>query len=280
MTLLACLDASVYADSVTAHTAWLAQKLQQPVRLLHVLDPHREHADKVELSGIIGVDARDTLLEEIAAFEEQKNRLELQKGRALVEKARQALADKRITQTEVLLRHGRVVDTVAAYEVHTSMIIMGKRGEHADFAKLHLGSNLERVVRAVQKPVFVAARAYREIKTMALAYDASPSAKAAVAYLLEHSFFTDYPLYLITVGKEAEPRQAESLAALHAKGYTVHSITALDDVEGTITAAIATHTIDVLLMGSYGHSRLRNFLIGSTTSHLVQACKIPVLLFS
>jgi len=37
--------------------------------------------------------------------------------------------------------------------------------------------------------------------------------------------------------------------------------------------------IDLLLMGAYGHSRIRNLIIGSTTTSMIRSCKIPVLLF-
>jgi nucleotide-binding universal stress UspA family protein len=37
--------------------------------------------------------------------------------------------------------------------------------------------------------------------------------------------------------------------------------------------------VDLLVMGAYGHSRMRSFLIGSTTSEIVRSCKRPVLLF-
>jgi nucleotide-binding universal stress UspA family protein len=48
---------------------------------------------------------------------------------------------------------------VADVEGDARVILIGKRGEAADFAKGHLGSNLERIVRASHKPVFVASRA-------------------------------------------------------------------------------------------------------------------------
>jgi hypothetical protein len=31
-------------------------------------------------------------------------------------------------------------------------------------------------------------------------------------------------------------------------------------------------------MGAYGHSRIRSFVIGSTTTEMVRSCKVPVLM--
>jgi nucleotide-binding universal stress UspA family protein len=32
-------------------------------------------------------------------------------------------------------------------------------------------------------------------------------------------------------------------------------------------------------MGAYGHSRVRNLILGSTTTHLIRTCHVPVMLF-
>ncbi|WP_346433142.1 universal stress protein [Breoghania sp.] len=35
----------------------------------------------------------------------------------------------------------------------------------------------------------------------------------------------------------------------------------------------------LLVMDAYGHSRIRSFVIGSTTSEMMRSCKVPILLF-
>jgi len=68
------------------------------------------------------------------------------------------LAEARLREDGVekvvpVLRHGDLVEELALLEHEADLIVIGKRGEAADFAKLHLGSNLERVVRASARPV-------------------------------------------------------------------------------------------------------------------------------
>jgi hypothetical protein len=59
-------------------------------------------------------------------------------------------------------------------------VVIGKRGEATDFAKGHLGSNLERVARSSRKPILVAARAFRPITRFLIAYDGGASANKAL----------------------------------------------------------------------------------------------------
>ena len=49
--------------------------------------------------------------------------------------------------------------------------------------------------------------------------------------------------------------------------------------ERAIAAYVAAAGIGLLVMGAYGHSRVRALLIGSTTTALLRACRIPVLVF-
>ena len=54
-----------------------------------------------------------------------------------------------MTEITTRLRHGDLVEAVGRGRGRTrDVILIGKRGEAADFAKGHLGSNLERIVRA------------------------------------------------------------------------------------------------------------------------------------
>ena len=37
--------------------------------------------------------------------------------------------------------------------------------------------------------------------------------------------------------------------------------------------------VNLLVMGAYGHSRIRSLIIGSTTSEMIRSCLVPVMLF-
>ena len=51
---------------------------------------------------------------------------------------------------------GNLFEAVEKMEQDSDLVVIGKRGEAADFAAGHLGSNLERVIRASVNPVLVA----------------------------------------------------------------------------------------------------------------------------
>ena len=49
--------------------------------------------------------------------------------------------------------------------------------------------------------------------------------------------------------------------------------------EKVISDHVEKYGVDLLVMGAYGHSRIRNLIIGSTTTQMIRSCLVPVLLF-
>lgn len=45
-----------------------------------------------------------------------------------------------------------------------------------------------------------------------------------------------------------------------------------------IRSPISAHAIDLIVMGAHGHSKIRQFLVGSITTRLIRQSKIPLLL--
>ena len=46
-----------------------------------------------------------------------------------------------------------------------------------------------------------------------------------------------------------------------------------------IEAYAREHGVDLLVMGAYGHSPIRRFIVGSTTTAMIRIANLPVLLF-
>ena len=67
--------------------------------------------------------------------------------------------------------------------------------------------------------------------------------------------------------------------ALKGAGFTVLAELLSGDADEVISAKVKEARIDLLVMGAYGHSRIREFILGSTTTNLIRTCHVPVLLF-
>lgn len=281
-TILTCTDGSAYAPSVYDHSAWAATRTNASVHVLHMLDPHREHAEQADLSGNIGFDTGEALLEELISFEEKKNRLARLRGKAILEDARRRLTTSGVANITTEQRHGSLVENIEELEISADLVVMGKRGESAALAKSHLGSNLERVIRASLRPVLVASQNFDPITSFLIAYDGGQSVEKAVQFAVDHPLLKGVTCHLLRAGRidaNAEWFLQEAAAKLRAAGYKVHALATTGTPEQVIADAIKREGIQLLVMGAYGHSRIRQFILGSTTSEMVRTCQIPVLMF-
>ncbi len=278
--IIALIDGSIYSRSVCANAAWIAKRTGALVELLHVLG--RRETASADLSGSIGLGARTALLKELSALDEQRARLAQMRGRAILEDAEAEVRAAGVSDVTSRLRHDDLIDAVMEAEANSRGIVIGKRGEAADFAKLHLGSNLERIVRAATKPVFVAARAFRPIHKALIAFDGGPSAAKAVDHVARSPLFKDLEIRLLTAGVETTELRSQldnARATLKAGGHEASIEIAPGEPEKLIAERVERYGIDLLIMGAYGHSRIRSMIIGSTTTEMIRTCKIAVALF-
>jgi len=280
--LIAVIDGSVYSESVCDHTAWIAKLSGASVALVHVLGRRDVSSEPANLSGSIGLGARTELLEELADLDAQKARLAQKRGRAILEDAKSRIEAIGVTQVTTRLRHGEMVETVQEFEADARLIVMGKRGEAANFDAPHLGSNLERVVRSTHKLVLVASRTYRPIKRVLVAFDGGASAKKAVDFIAQSPVFQGLTIHLLAAGdaRTGLSREVESACRLlQDAGLTATQEIVQGQPENVISDKVESDHYDLLLMGAYGHSRIRALIIGSTTTQMLSSCRIPVLLF-
>lgn len=280
--IVALIDGSGYAQSVCDHAAWVALRGESALLLLHVLGRRDGATDSADLSGSIGLGARSALLEELAELDGQKARLANKRGRAILDDARGRVESQGATSVSTTLRNGQLVETMHEFESDADLIVIGKRGEASNFDMEHLGSNLERVVRSTKKPVLVASRAFKPINKILIAFDGGKSAMKAIEHIAGSSVFKGLECLLLHVGNESSRYRKQlggAVAILHNAGFTADYRVVAGQADSVIADTVDAEQFDMLVMGAYGHSRIRNLIIGSTTTQMIGACKVPIMLF-
>lgn len=279
--VLAAIDASTYATSICDHAAWFATRMGAAVELLHVIDRGENTRGRLDLSGSVGLGASETLLEELARADELQGRIAREHGQSLLEGAARRLRAAGVTEVKLTHRYGEVAETLIELETNADLVVIGKRGESGNFAQGHLGSKVERVVRGSIRPVLVVPRVFMPISRAVVAFDGGSSAAKALAMVAERPAFRDTPCRVVIVG-EANA-QTEALAGRAREALAGRPGSDVAIVPGQVEAALKDQLRhaegDLLVMGAYGHSRIRELIVGSTTTAMIRTSKLPVLLF-
>lgn len=278
--VLACIDASAYAIGVCDLAAWASKRLALPIELLHVVQRKDAVAERRDLSGAIGLGVKTDLLEELTRLEAADARLQVERGRVLLATAEERLRASGVKDIRLLHRHGGIVETILEREAEARVVIIGKRGASHEFATDHIGSKIERVVRASTKPVLIASRAVEEPRAVVFAYDASPAAGRALERLENSPLFEEMPVHIVMAGAQSDERrrQVDAAAAQLADGHKVSTVLQAGKAEEIIADIVAQTPGAMLVMGAYGHSPLRKLIVGSTTTAMIRTVHVPVLL--
>jgi nucleotide-binding universal stress UspA family protein len=232
-----------------------------------------------DFSGSLGIQPFEGMMSQLQDVEEIKSDF-------VKEHALKTLKDAGIDESKITFHHetGLLVEVLSDYADMADVVLMGKRGENVNFATEHLGSMLERVLRSLDKPCLVTNRKFKAFDKVAIAYDGGDSCRKALDYLANHELFHALDLHLIVCveghkEEQATERLKEAEQMLHKAGVYPTCQILTGEVESAIADYVKRSQMDLLVLGAYGHSRIRELLIGSTTTELLRRCHVPVLCF-
>lgn len=160
------------------------------------------------------------------------------------------------------------------------LIVMGRGGEHSEWLEGLIGSTTEAVVRRAARPVLVTGTAEFRTERMVLAYDGTHMARHAMRTAAEVAGAWNVALHVLSVGRdeEAADAQAEAREYLQTHCLDVCYATRGGDPGESITAYALEAGADLVIMGAFGHSKVREIVLGSTTSYVLNHTPVPVLL--
>lgn len=280
--LIAMIDGSIYSRSVCDHAAWAANRMSAEVEIAHVLGRRHGPSAPANLSGNLAAGTRETLLKELAELDSLNAKAAQKRGRLILDEAKAALEEDGIETVSIKLRYGDLVETLGELEAGADLMVVGKRGDAADFATLHLGSNLERVVRTSHVPILISSRGFKPVERFLIAFDGQTTSMKAVDYVARTPLFSGLECHLLTVGNRTpgvEKSLDDAVSILKAGGLDVTTAVFPGQPDQVLARYVEDASIGLLVMGAYSHSRLRTLFIGSTTTETIRSCLIPVLIY-
>ncbi|WP_275097012.1 universal stress protein [Sedimenticola hydrogenitrophicus] len=275
--VIACIDGTEVSPAVCDYAVWASLRLDAPLEFLHVLDKS-EYPTESNLSGNIGLGSREALLDELAALDERRGKLALEQGKLMLEAARQRAIEQGIDNPTRWQRHGDLVETLTELETDIRLLVLGK---HEDHLSRHIGSRLENVVRTLHRPILITTAAFKEPQRVMLAFDGSATTRKGVEMIATSLLLRNLPCHLVMVGTASDENRAQldwAQATLERAGFETTASLVDGEVERVLCDYRAEHGIDLLIMGAYGHSVIRRFLVGSTTTNVIRNASVPVLL--
>ncbi len=159
------------------------------------------------------------------------------------------------------------------------LLVIGQKGENAHVERAIVGSTTEDVVRSSPRPVLVCPKAFRSPTRVLFPYDGSPVGEGALQFCV-NAFGTIWDeIVLLTVTEEMEesfPYDTE-LAYLGTHGIPYRLVMETGKPVDIIPRVAKRENADLILVGAHGRHKIRDYLLGSTASHLIRRSELPVL---
>lgn len=277
--VLACIDGSTASVTVCDYAAWASTRLAAPLSFLHVLD--EPPVIRSDLSGNLGIDSRERLMKELVALDERRGRLAREHGQYLLEAAKHHVDDLGVVHPQGHLRYGTLVDCLKDVETDTGLVVIGRKSERSNLVSDAVGSQVENVVRAISCPVLVVSKRFTIAQRFLIAYDGSDTGRRCIEKLAASTLLKGLDCHLLMVGGQTTSSHEQISWAkdvLQQNNYAVTAAIHGGEADTVIGNYCKAERIDLLVMGAYGRSRIRQFFVGSTTTKMLRQVQIPLLL--
>ncbi|MGC9423445.1 MULTISPECIES: universal stress protein [Vibrio] len=277
--IIACIDGSSYSQSVADLSIWTAQTLSAPLTLLHVLDKS-ERETEPELSGNIGLGSREHLLQELIELDEKRAKVALRHGKALLNELEAKALESGFANLTKLQKHGDLLETLLDMEQNIRVLVVGKSGEMNQSNTKAVGSQLESVVRTIKSHILVATGDFTPPESYLLAFDGSEISHKLVEKAINTPLLKGMTCHLVMVEDANDKAEAFTKAAqkLRENGIEVVEASLTGEVHRAILNYQESNALGLIVMGAYGHSKLRQFFVGSNTTKIIVESSVPLLL--
>jgi nucleotide-binding universal stress UspA family protein len=274
--ILVCTDGSPHGDTACEYAISLTKQLNARLLGLHVLDSRMLDGPLMaDISGWVGAQPFGDQLQQFRHLMEEK-------GETIIHAFKKRCEEAGVT-AEAWVKMGHPPKVILEEEARAELLVMGQKGEHAEWIGDMSGSSVEQVVRHSVKPCMITPETFRPISRILAAYDGSTHASQALHEAIELAQALKADLTILTVTEMDDQKWANAISndaveLVQAHGMQARNLVVTGKPASAILENARDGLCDLIVVGAYGHSRIREMILGSTTAHIITKSKTPVML--
>jgi nucleotide-binding universal stress UspA family protein len=272
--ILVPLDGSEHSKAALDYATWIAEKFDGTLCGQHIIDT-------VSLEGTFFHDISGSLgFEPYLDFSSKMREILDERGKIILEDFT-ARCEKKGVRFTTCLDMGLIANEICERAKVADLVVIGHRGVNEEFSTGLLGSTTETITRKCPRPIFVSTKQFTVVEKPLLAYDGSQRASSAMESAAEFCSMLKLPLTVLTIGKEesltrANLQQAKNYLSSYAIDVNYES--GRGHPEQKIIEQLVNLRHDLLFIGAYGHRRIIEMVLGSTTEYVLRNAPCPVFL--
>ena len=273
-TVLIPLDGSEHSEAALDYALWIADKFDGTLFGQHIIDT-------ISIEGTFFHDISGSLgFEPYLDFSTKMREILEERGKAILDDFTQR-CEKRQIKHQNFLDVGLIANEICERSKIADLVVIGHRGVNEEFSTGLLGTTAESITRKCPRPVFVSTRKFTTVQNPLLAYDGSQRASSAMESAAEFCSVLHLPLTVLTIAKEEKTAEnMQQQAKSYLSSYSIDTRFHIDRgyPEQKIIDYLTKFEYDLLFIGAYGHRRIIEMVLGSTTEYVLRKAPCPVFL--
>ena len=274
--VIACIDSSPCINAVADAAAWVAQQTQRELVLLQVLDYYPASYHLGEISGVIGFESNAMLLKELAELEQKQSELALDYSNNLLGHISELIQEKYGIKATQIQEKGDFLEQSFHVLNEQDIVLIGRVGERSAEKQKSIGSNVENFIRGAKCTVMTVGETFKPPTRFIFAYEDSPTCKDMMKRVAKSDLLKQLQCHLPYVGDHPEVLEIPT-EFLHNAGLNVVVEYRYGDVAENILDYQNEHQIQLIVLGAYSRSKVRQFFLGSITTNIFRNSPVPLL---
>ena len=272
--VLVPLDGSEHSKAALDYAVWITQKFDGMLFGQHIIDT-------ISLEGTFFHDISGSLgFEPYLDFSSKMREILDDRGKIILDDF-SARCENQGVRHATFLDMGLIANEICERAKVADLVVIGHRGVNEEFSTGLLGTTTETITRKCPRPIFVSTKQFAPIEKPLLAYDGSQRASSAMESAAEICATLHLPLTVLTIAKEESLarnnlQQAKAYLSSYAIDATYESVHG--HPEQKIVEQLVNRNHDLLFIGAYGHRRIIEMVLGSTTEYVLRNAPCPVFL--
>lgn len=274
--VIACIDSSPCINAVADAAAWVAKQTQRELVLLQVLDYYPASYHLGEISGVIGFESNAMLLKELAELEQKQSELALDYSNNLLGHISQRIEENYGIKATQIQEKGDFLEQSFNVLNEQDIVLIGRVGERSAEKNKSIGSNVENFIRGARCTVMTVGETFKPPTRFIFAYEDSPTCKDMMKRVAKSDLLRQLQCHLLYVGDRPEVLEIPTEFLINA-GLNVVVEYRYGDVAENILDYQNEHQIQLIVLGAYSRSKVRQFFLGSITTNIFRNSPVPLL---
>ena len=278
--IITYVDGSAITKNVTEAAIWASKKLNKPISFVHTIEK-KQQTNIGDYSGSIGLGAHSILLEEMTKLDEQRCKVSLKMADELLHFVSEHAKSAGITNFELIKRHGDLLDAVIDFTDDTRLIVIGQNGAGHSNSLAVLGSHIETLVRNATQPILLIPETFKQPTSFMIAYDGRETADKALQQVIEGGLLHGLHCHLVSIKnneKDLEKKFVNAQYTLTSMGFEVSASFLEGNIFDSLIRYKEQNNVGLIVMGAFGHSKLRQFFVGSNTTKMLENSDVPIVI--